>query len=316
MRAGIHWMTGTVLPDAETGVSDPESVLDHLAGFLRESVVVSDRAGNGYTEAWEVGPLRVLAHPERPEMGVSVVMSGEACEELGLRRVAAIRDGLGLRVSRLDLAFDNCPFEPEDLREFWRAGWVRTRAKVPEDAREDRQWRTSDWRESAQGDTFNMGARTSSQCARCYDRRESGTRFELELKGKASALAAEQLCGLVANEAVEAFALVALSWVRRFVDFVDPRSDSNAARQTILPFWELFVEGAEKASVTLEGVVTRTVEDMQHWFVRQVAPVWAVLSEALGADKLQSIAQQGRERYRGKHREALRLHRLAAGVGA
>src|SRR5690606_23879499 len=111
---------------------------------------------------------------------------------LGLRVLAELRSALELRVSRLDVAVDGCPFTPVDLRDAWRSGQVRTRAKVPDDAREDRQWRTSAWRSDPVGDLFTMGARSSSQYARCYDSR-GFTRLELELKDRTAELAAVQL---------------------------------------------------------------------------------------------------------------------------
>lgn len=306
MGAGVHWMTGTVLPDVVSGEIEVDGVLGFLAEFLGESVELLDRGAMGYNEGFRVGPVRVLAHRARPDMGVLVLMDGECCEELGLSRIAAVQGGLRLRVSRLDLAFDGVPFAPAVLRDAWRGGEVRTRAKVPQAARPDRQWRTSDWRENAEGDTFSMGARSSTQYARCYDRRESGTRFELELKGEAAAVAAVELLDLVRAERSDLFGVAAAGWVRRFVDFVDPNSSKNVSRQKLLPWWELFVRGVEKAEVSLGASVTRTVEEVRDWVVRQVAPALALLQEALGVDEVQRIARKGRLRMKGRHRNALR----------
>lgn len=304
--AGVHWMTGVVLPDASETV-EVDTVLGFLVGELKESVELLDWAGMGYTDGFKVGPVRVLNHPDRPEMGVCVIADGTACEELGLNRIAAIQTGLQLRVSRFDIAFDNCEFTPAMLRDEWRSDRVRTRAKVPENARSDRQWRTSDWRENAEGDTFSMGSRTSNQFARCYDRR-GAVRFELELKGEAAAAAAMGLLGLVAIGQGDLFGREAMGWVRRFVDFVDPTSDTNTSRQTLAPFWETFVAGADKAILQLEGVVTRTLEDMQRWVERQVAPVLAALNLAFGTAELKRLAGLGVPRMKGRHWEALRVH--------
>lgn len=307
VEAGVHWMTGMTVQDAGL-------VLDWLAGTLGESVEVRDRGLHGYTEAWQVGPAVVLANPDRADMGVCVELNGSACDELGLAKIAAIHAGLELRVSRLDLAFDGVGFTPADLREAWEADSVRTRAKIPEKAREDRQFRTCKWYSSPTGDTFSMGSRSSSQYARCYDER-GPVRFELELKKKAAAEAAGQLFGVVSDGNSDVFAAVALSWVRRFVDFVDTDSDENVSRRTLLPFWETFVKGAEKAVVTLEGRVLRTVEDMAEWIEKQGAPTLAVLVHALGWHGLRDIIRKGVPRLKGRHREALRLHRSVVGAG-
>jgi hypothetical protein len=109
---------------------------------------------------------------------------------------------------------------------------------------------------------------------------------------------------------------VALGWVRRFVDFVDTESDENASRQTLLPFWETFVQGAEKVVVTLAGTVQRTVEQYQEWLVKQAAPAIAVMVYAFGVKGLREIAGKGAWRLKPRHLEALRLHRSAVGLGA
>jgi hypothetical protein len=141
-------------------------------------------------------------------------------------------------------------------------------------------------------------------------------RFELELKKEAAALAAGELLGMVSNGSPESFAVVALGWVRRFVDFVDTESDENASRQTLLPFWETFVQGAEKVVVTLAGTVQRTVEQYQEWLVKQAAPAIAVMVYAFGVKGLREIAGKGAWRLKPRHLEALRLHRSAVGLGA
>ena len=286
-----HWLRGT----SDLGF---DTVLSWLTGFLNESVVVLDRGMMGYSNAYLVGSVKVLEHPGRPDMGVCVDISGSACEELGLSRLASIFWGLNLRVSRLDLALDNCPFAPALLRDEWQADRVRTRCKIPEKARDDRQWRSCGWHESPTGDTFEMGSRDSSQFARCYDSR-GFTRFELELKGKAAHAAALELFPLVEDPAE--FMQGSLGWVRRFVDFVDPASDENASRRTLLPFWEEFIQMALKARVTLEPQVVRTAEDALRWLKRQVAPVLAVVESVYSWDEVAELVGQGRQRWRSRH---------------
>ena len=289
ITAGVHWLRGTAVQDAE-------SVLDWLTGFLGESVVVLDRGRFGYSDGYLVGPVTVLSHPQKRDMGVCVEIPGEACEELGLARLRAIWSGLGLRVSRLDLAIDGAAFTPAELRDQWRLGNVRTRVKLAKNARPDRLWRNCNWHESATGDTFSMGRRTSTQFARCYDSR-GVTRFELELKERAAAVAASELLAAPTGK----FMLLALGWVRRFVDFVDAASNENPSRQTLLPFWEAFLNGAEKARVRLGGVVRRTAEDVRAWVEHQVAPGLAVVAHVFGPGVLTDLLRHGRGRWGARH---------------
>lgn len=274
-------------------------VLGALAGRLRESVVVMERGSYGYSEGYLVGAVRVLASESRPDMGVCIDVTGEGCEQLGLRVLAELRAFLGLKVTRLDVALDECPFTPADLRDAWQSGLVRTRAKVPVDARPDRQWRSCSWRSDAKGDMFTMGARSSTQYARCYDER-GFTRFELELKGRAAEVAAGRLLG----SDLDGFAVEALGWVRRFVDFVEP-DDGNVSRRSLLPFWEAFCGLVPRAKVTLEGVLVRTVADVKAWVESQVAPSLALVAAAFGAEEVTRLVKVGRDRWRGRHRALL-----------
>lgn len=278
-----------------------------LAGRLGESVVVLERGAYGYSEGFQVGPVRVLASESRPDMGVCVDVDGTGCEELGLRVLAELPSALELRVTRLDVAMDHCPFTPAELRDAWRSGQVRTRAKVPEDAREDRQWRSSAWQSRPSGDCFTMGARSSTQYARCYDER-GFTRFELELKGRAAEVAAAELLG----GELGAFATGALAWVRRFVDFVDAESATNVSRRSLLPFWEAFCGAVPRARVALEGVAVRTVAQVRGWVERQVAPALALVAEALGAEEVTRLLRVGKDRWRGRHLAMLRASAVPA----
>ena len=154
VEVGIHWLRGT----SWAGL---DSVLGAVVGEVGESVVVLDRGMFGYREGFAVGPVRVYHHPDKPEMGVCVEVPGEACEELGAVGLGRLYVGLDLRASRLDIALDHCGFTPSQLRDEWTAGNVRTLCKVPENARQGREWRTCDWKQNALGDTFTMGSRTS-----------------------------------------------------------------------------------------------------------------------------------------------------------
>lgn len=284
---------------------DADSVLGWLAGELGESVVVLPYGFKGYRQGWQVGPVKVSAHDERPEMGVCIDIQGEGCEELGVQRLAEMWRELELRLSRLDLALDGAGFTPATLRDEWLAGNVRTRCKVPADAREDRQWRTCGWESRPAGDIFRMGARQSTQYLRCYDER-GWTRVELELKGSAAPVAGQQVFAAVLAGSVAAVPLVMVGWVRRFVDFVDRDATGNASRAPLLPFWESFVAGAEKARVVLEGAAPRTVEQVREWVEHQVAPALAVLREVLGPREVWRLVDVGRGRWRSRHRALVR----------
>jgi hypothetical protein len=300
VTTGVHWYRGTYLGDSEHPVGD---VLAVVAWVVDAEPVVTGAGRYGYLDGYAVGPVAVFAHSERSEMGVMVDIDGSGCEALGWRKVAEIHDALGLRATRLDLAVDHCPFTPCEVRDAWRRGDVRTRVKVREGARADRQWRRCFWQEFDDGDLFTMGSRQSTQYARCYDRR-GFTRLELELKDRPAQVAADELMRMVGLGDVGVSDRV-LSWVRRFVDFVVTESDTNASRRSLLPWWAAFVGAVPKAHVVTEGKHARTCAEVREWFGQQMAAMLAVLSEAYGAGEVARLVRQGRKRWRARHRVLL-----------
>lgn len=284
-----------------------DTVLDYVSSLLNGEAVEARASGrHGYTATHVVGPVLVWSSPGRVDCCVEI--SGSACEELGLESVAVLYFGLGLKASRVDVAVDHCPFTPSQLREHWMRDQVRSAARVPNvealEARglalrpEYQGVRSCRWHESGTGATFSMGSRQSSQMARCYDTR-GFTRLELELKGRRAAYAARDLFTVVEDR--ETFADLALGLVRDFVDFVDTDADSNPSRAPLLSFWDAFIGAVARARVALEGAPARTLDDALAWFEHQVAPVYALLREALGSDVLDRVADAGRMRWRRRH---------------
>lgn len=293
MTVGVHWYRAVAfgMPLAD--------VLLYLQGRWGERAVALGRGQSGYGLGFVVGHARVYANLERPDMGVMLDVQGEGCEALGALELAEVHEALALRCSRFDVAHDDCPFTPVMVADAWRSGDVRTRSKVPDDALPSRQWRKCRWVTDVTGDMFTMGARSSMQYARCYDRR-GFTRFELELKGETAQLAADELLALV-RAGGEGFALASLGWVRRFVDFVQRDSDTNASRCELLCWWDEFVGSAAKARVKLTGAVVRTLEQVVAWFENQNAPLLAVLLQALGLSEVLRLAQVGKRRWSPRH---------------
>lgn len=302
---GVHWMRGVALR------ADVDAVIASVAAFVGESVERLAHGRYGYADGYAVGPVRVFHHPANESMGVCVEVEGAGCEVMGTGRVASLADELKLRVSRLDLAVDGCPFTPADLRREWVKGNVRTRVKKPDVARLEAQGltvrpgledvRVHKWHESTTGTTFYMGSRASEQYARVYDQR-GPVRFELELKGDTAAAAAPLVW-----EAIGAGNLgpVALGLIRRFVDFVDAESDAHASRRDLLPMWAEFVSGVERATLSLEEVVERTLDEVWEWLEHQAGPALALIASAGRLGALQELARRGRLRWREKHRDVL-----------
>lgn len=116
--------------------------------------------------------------------------------------------------SRLDFAFDDLPFTPQDIETAIREGNVKSLAK-----RKTMSVKQSPFENKDNGEigtyTVYLGSRQSERMIRVYDRR-GFTRLELEMKGKRSDLVAKQL--FKASDGVEWFS-IGLSHLRDYVNF-------------------------------------------------------------------------------------------------
>ena len=300
VEPSVHWLSGTT--NHET-----LRVLEVCTALTGSDVEVRPRGRLGYARQYVIGGLVVLADGQGPQaaaMGCHVEASGVVCEELGLSRLADLYRHLELRASRIDLAVDGCPFTPAKVWRAWITGKVRTQVKVSADALDDRQWRSGDWRRSATGDTAYLGSPRAQRMARVYDRRETGTRFELQTRDTAAAAIAADLLG---GDLEVGFGRRLLGHVRAFVDFVGG-SDPNVSRRPLLRWWAKFVRGVEASRVRLTGVRVDTFEAAQAWIEAAVAPTLAVYEERLGRRAMADLLEQGR------HRWGVRHMRMATGV--
>jgi len=292
-EVGVHWLAGVSLRSSA-------EVLAVVQGVAEAEAVELPRGRLGYARRFEVGPVTVLTEGQGPQaasMGCHVEVSGSGCEELGLGRLVELYQELALRASRVDLAVDGCPFTPAVVWAEWVAGRVRTKAQVPAEAMEGRQWRSGQWIESATGDTAYLGSARSARRVRVYDMRETGTRLELQARGSAArAIAADVLDG----EVGDGWALRVLGHVRAFVDFVEVE-DENASRRPLADWWAAFVEGVERARVRLSGVVVDTFERARAWVEHQVAPMLAVYESRLGRSGVAALLLRGKRRWGSRH---------------
>lgn len=307
----IHWMRGVTFSHSGADVAAL------IGSRLGETPSEIDGGMQGFPGGWRVGPARVFEHPARPEMGVVVDINGTGCEVLGGELLAEIAGELQLRMSRVDVAVDYCDdwFTPESLRTAWTADAVRTRTKVDAAAREGRQWRKSSWTSNARGDLFTMGSRQSSIYGRCYDERtwvcaDTGahtnyTRLELEIKGKlAQTIGLDLVLSVVRPDD---FRTRTLGLVRRLVDFLErpPAEHENRARMPLASWWAAFVDGVEKAAVTVQAKLATSVERTYRWLAKQVAPALVIIRETLGDAGFASLFATGEDRLKGKHENAI-----------
>jgi DNA relaxase NicK len=270
LAVSLHWLTATT---KVLTISDCVSI---AAEYLGSSVEVHERGAFGYTCTHELfGGLKLLSNEKRPEMGVCLYASGEVCEVLGFERLSWLYQAMHMTATRADLAIDNCPFSPGQLRWHWQRDNVRTNCKPMKGALESRvHVRTCNWHSSPDGDTFYMGSRSSTQFARCYNSR-GFTRFEIELKKERAAEVMEMLNrGASMDE-------VALGVVREFVDFIHREDDVRPDRCRLQGFWQRFIDGFARIKTYVEPRPQRSFERVVNFIEHQVARTLALYEDLL-----------------------------------
>jgi hypothetical protein len=286
----VHWFTGVTHLSAE-------DTFKHVHEVTGASFLSLLHGRQGYRSAYqtpEFPGLTVLCDPGDPDNmpPVCLVVPGESCEALGWQRLQTL--SAPFKPTRVDLAFDDFPFTPLEAKQLILSGSVRTRAQ-----RHTVKYH-EDYSNTLTGDvepshTVSLGGRGSSQFFRCYNSR-GFDRGELELKGPL-AEAAYELLQSPLHQARE----MALSFMRRFLDFVDPDTDINKSRQALLPAWAVWLDSVQKAILDLPPRPVQTLQTLWDWSKRQLAPVLAVLntSDPLG---FTSLLDHGATRWTAKHR--------------
>lgn len=308
--AGIHWFAGT----ART--LRPAEVCAVVAEHLEASVNPRKAGGYGYHHSAGIGKASVYWSVGRAD--VFVVLPGEVCEQLALPGLVALATELDLvPSSRLDVAWDNCPFTPRQVARAFEAGDVVTRIK--RSLSETGRVHGLETRSNAEGDTTYLGSRSSERFVRVYDRR-GATRFEMELKGKRSI----DLWARFMAASEEMAPQLALGVVRDFIDFKDRCFAENTKDCPMLPWWASFTDWAGKQVCVIPRRPV-TLEKVRQWLKKAVAGSLAAAfdCEKNGSLLIRELMTVGRAMYHKKRErvvmvaDARRRWELAAqGVAA
>lgn len=241
----IHWFESTVWVPPEQFMSECstwcENNLPAWCGWIPRA------ESSGRVEAiHDAGGLVSLLQYRGGGGFVGIRLTGEACDEVGsegVQELMSLCSNHRHGATRIDLAFDHCPFSVEQVEQAAVAGNLNSRCFKSDQTTslKNKRGRTV----YVQG---VMGGR-GEKMARCYDER-GYVRFELVLRHESAARVADQL----RQTPVEAWPALALGVIRSTVDFVDRSSDARAARCDLLPWWSDFVGEASKAVLSPRAV--------------------------------------------------------------
>ncbi len=306
---GIHWVQGTTSTPAD------ELLADFAEHFGQDTWEARGRGRFGYRESFvSVAGIEVHTKPSTESMPESlVIVPGGACESVGWDRLRWLAMW-GLKLTRVDLAFDHGDVAPRTFRRYWEAG--RARSRVHRDS--------FAWHENAEGATFTLGKRSGTRYLRVYDRR-GFPRVELELrKERAQAfLGRGGFLGSLADAR-----RLGLGFLRDMVDFVDSSAGRNPSRWPILPWWREWLGGAERANAAMPPRAPTTLAGSMQWMRDQVAVPLARVAYAFGQGAVDELVAVGKARLgprlllprlqdeARRMRSALRASAAAARAGA
>jgi hypothetical protein len=282
--AGIHWFSGTTKHDAW-------DVLEVISGLRMGAPIVQHPRGakGGYHYSATCGGVLVAWGELRSDVMVSIC--GEVCEELGISGLVALSLSTGVEPTiRLDVAWDAEALIPEMFAEAFEAGDVVTRIQRPVNPETGRV-KGLERHSNHEGDTVDLGSRSSERFLRLYDRRGS-CRVELELKKRRSVALWRRLVALH-DEA--AWGMEALAELRAFVDFRKRSEGVHVDRCELLPWWAEFCSGAARRSTVISRKAP-TLETQEKWLRRFVAGSLALLVSVRGQRFLDELIRNGQAR--------------------
>lgn len=279
---GVHWLSFVVTGPKDNAFMLYDLFFKPLFGDLQSM----GHGGRGFDAIWHsLLEFKVYVTPKHGTIEFfHFEIPGEACELIPWQVFQGLDDFLrhnypdDYHYTRLDCAFDEMPFTPQDVERAVNMSQFRSSGK-----KESLTTHNSPFAKRGDGEvgsyTVDFGARSSERMIRVYNRR-GFTRLELELKHDRADVVAKQL---FAAADVSEWWRIMVSHLRDYIDF-------NPA------WWEEFVGGVGRANVNLSSPKEVSVERITHWLERQVAPALSVIHDMRPDYFLKDLVIQGRMR--------------------
>jgi DNA relaxase NicK len=289
----IHWLSFTIHAPSEEATYIYENLYKDTFGAL----VSLGNGGRGFKEIQTgLNGFKIYLHPTGgDDVYFHFEIPGEACDSLRWEYYFALVNYLEANYpnkyffKRIDLAFDDVPFTPQDVEEAIIADNIRSLAK-----RESLEIFNSPYKQNDNGEigcyTVNFGSRSSERMVRVYNKR-GYTRVELQTKDARAHAIGMQLLNL---QDINSWFPVMIS---HLLDFMDLNT----------PWWKEFISGNGRAYLTVSEPRKAELERLAKWFDNQIAPAFSVLVDAMDGTKLQQMIKQGRKRRNAKYEDLLRI---------
>lgn len=293
-QISIHWMQFTITE--ETSVNETVEEIGYYLGSKFEDL---GHGALGYENmVIGVGGSRILTSAKRPEH--HVILPGEWCQAVGSIKcsvvLAWVLENKG-KFTRVDLAGDDYDksVSVKDVAASCEKGELVSHCHAVS--------RIYGLRGKPQ-DGIYIGSANSRRRLRIYDKEKESEgeidaiRWELQLRDEAANQAALMVLSKSYQEAYTSI-LVGIADFREM-------SKKNTKRCSRLPWFRNLVGEAQKASLALPQSV-KTIEKMELWLRRQVAPSLAAVTLASGGDLgvVEELIRDGQKRFNPAHRMAI-----------
>jgi DNA relaxase NicK len=279
---GVHWLSFTVHSLSEDAFMLYDLLFKEYFGDLQPL----GHGGRGFKEIYHtLLEFKIYLNPVvENKQYFHFEIPGQACELIPWNYFQALEIILKSNFpdkysyTRVDLAFDDVPFTPQDIEKAILEEKLRSLAK-----RETLEVHSSPFSKRDNGElgtyTVNLGSRSSERMIRVYNKR-GPTRLELELKDRRADLVAKELFS--ASDETEWFKIM-ISHLRDYVDFYPV-------------WWGEFTNGTARAWATVGSPKQLTMAKLLHWIDHQVSPALSVAFDTLPEYAIEAIIDRGRKR--------------------
>lgn len=311
LRACIDWVQVTF---KNVSVDD---LITHILNLDLEEFRESN-GEYGYQKCKRLDNIAVY-YEGASNMGIHLKMTGQGCrlyEALSKNKkpwslLFGMFLDMGAKFTRIDGAID-------DFQGYFKIAQVVRKIKRGELVSKFQKARSMESIEIKSGESKGMtiyyGSSKSRIQIRMYEKdfERENAGFELEeditiwnrTEVQARDERAQKIAEIIAKG--ENIGNVVAGILNYYLRFVVKGKDANRARWRTAPFWEKFLGEVEALKLT-EKAPDRTVEKMEQWLERQVAPSLAVLVKAYDGDvgRLYEMIGRGSERLKGKDLEMI-----------
>jgi DNA relaxase NicK len=187
------------------------------------------------------------------------------------------------KYKRLDFAFDNVPFIPQDVELAIKNDKVRSLGK-----RESLYIHSSPFQERDNGEigtyTVEFGSSTSQRMITVYNKR-GPTRLEFQMKDERAHVITRELFGTCD---ILKWYQIMVAHLRDYIDIDEP-------------WWNEFIKSIGRAWVTISNPREVSMESLINWFDQQISPAFSTIVDSQPPELINKMIDRGRYRRGSKY---------------